>query len=1106
MINIYKASAGSGKTFTLAREYIKLILGHKDTDGRYVLNPPGTRTGHRSVLAMTFTNKATEEMKSRIIHELAVLAGRERGWTDASPYEKDLCDIFGCDPVRLANAASEALSGLLFDFNRFSISTIDSFFQSVLRSFAHEADVSSNYALELDDEEVITMSVDKLLQSLNQKGGGKESHRLEAWITRYMKSLIEKGNQFTLFNRGGNVQSDLIYFIAKINNDTFKDNEERIMSYLSDEDKFPHFCKIVVERISDFRKSVMQRCESAMAALDAMGEPKTLINNNIYNNLHEWRKYGWKKYPDNTLPKTVLKVIGEPSQMWKADVRKKSMADGAVEAEVLEALEAIESTYNEVTLLNIIRDNLYQLGLMKSVMAIVDEYRRENSTLLLSDTNSLLSKIIGDDDSPFLYEKLGMRFQHYLIDEFQDTSLSQWNNMMPLLKESLSYDHDNLVIGDEKQCIYRFRNSDPSLLHNLHTQSWTQGRTEVRGDAMDENTNWRSSADVVRFNNTLFTSIARQYGFADVYSNVAQQVSGKHLGHRGYVLLSCFDRDSDKEEEALAQMSREIRRELESGYKPGDIAILLRQVKEGEKVIRYLEDLRRSDPTFPKFDIISDKSLLLSHSDAVSNVISRLRMLTSKDVTVDSRRKSAREVAKIINDYESAHTSGMDPDDALKKAIAAISTEGCENGCDDARQESVSIHGIDLMSLVESIITTHVDRKLKESDSVYIVAFLDAVSKFMSQGRADMRSFLEWWDETGSKLSVAGSTDDKAINILTVHKSKGLEFSCVHIPFAEFSTSLKGDTAWFELPHLDGIPQDLIPPMMPLTVSKAMSNTPLADKYAEIRRENQLDQTNLLYVAFTRAVDELIVGVEVKKSIIEGKYSEGSVPDVARTIFDGINNSIESDGIHLAFDENMRLVIGEPTHKLPEKIDRGTAMRPTASVRISGYDSTSADSVWSNTNVDNQRLNHIKVARERGLILHELMSRIRYSEDIDRAFTLLKSTPDSKLLSEEDINGLREIVEARVYDESARQWFSGYKKLLVEREIVTEAGDVLRVDRVVWTASGELHVIDFKSGSQDPRRYVGQVKKYMSFFSSLGYSHVRGFLYYLDSGRIVEIR
>lgn len=1106
MINIYKASAGSGKTFTLAREYIKLILGHKDENGRYVLNSPGMRSGHKAVLAMTFTNKATEEMKSRIIHELAVLAGCERDWDESSPYEKALCDTFGCDAARLAVAAKDALRGLLYDFSRFSVSTIDSFFQTVLRSFAHEAEVSSNYALELDDEEVITMSVDRLLQSLNHGRPTRESHAIETWITGYMKSLIDEGSQFSLFNRGGNVQSDLIKFIAKINNDTFKDNERRIMDYLTDESKFPRFCETVFNRVRDVKFETSRVCSQGVSAVSSLPDSEALVNRNVNDILKDWSKNGWKKYSGSVLPKTIDKVLTDPQQMWKAEARKKGLTDPAVEVAVICALNSIVRCHDTVTMLNVIKENLYQLGLLSSVMELVDYFRRENATLLLSDTNSLLAKIIGDEDSPFLYEKLGVRYHNYLIDEFQDTSLSQWANMRPLLRESLAYDYDNLVIGDEKQCIYRFRNSDPSLLHNLHLEPWAHGRTVVRGDNVNENTNWRSSADVVRFNNSLFTSIARQWGFEDVYSNVEQQVSPKHADHRGYVLLSCFDAALSPEEEALAQMAREMRRQLDSGYAPGDIAVLVRQSRDGEKVISYLEELRRNDPTYPQFDIISDKSLLISNSDAIANVISRMRMLSSTDVTSDPRRKSAREVAEIINEYETAFASGMAPDEALQRAIArtgrSVETDG--DG-EMLPTEDVSLHGVDLISLVESVINTHVDARLRDSDSVYITAFMDLLTKYVSQGKADVRSFLQWWDDSGCKVSIAGGSDSRALNVLTVHKSKGLEFHCVHIPFAEFSTSNRGDTAWFELPAIEGITEEIIPPMMPLTVGKALMSTPLAAQYEEIKRERVLDQTNLLYVAFTRAVDELIVGVKLYKTVRDNAIKPDEIPTVARTIYEGVKGAATSSLLPLSFDADMRLIVGKPTSKSAAKKVKGTAMRPSSSVRMPPYEATTTDSVWENTNVDTDRLNCMQVARERGLILHALMSRIRKPDDIDRAFTLLKSSPDARMLTADDYTALRNVVEARVYDPKAREWFEGYKKAFLERELLMADGRVLRVDRVVLTAAGELHVIDYKTGSQDPRRYRRQLKDYMQFFRSIGYSQVQGYLYYLDSGEIIEV-
>lgn len=1103
MINIYKASAGSGKTFTLAREYIKLILGHKTEEGEYVLNRPGSHSGHRTVLAMTFTNKATEEMKSRIIHELAVLAGCEKDWEEKSPYESDLCKTFRCTPERLAVAAKEALSGLLYDFSRFSVSTIDSFFQTVLRAFAHEADVSSNYALELDDEAVITMSVDQMLQSLNHGKPSKKSHEIETWITRYMKSLIDQGAQFTLFNRSGNVQSNLIKFIAKIHDDTFKDNEKAILEYLTDEKRFPEFCKIIFSAAEEIMRETARVCNEALDAVTILDSAGELVTSHVFNILSVWSVNGWCK---KDLGATVTKIAEDPSKMWKALARKKGLTSPAVEDAVGMAMSAIIRCHERVTTLNVIKKNLYQLGLLSVLLELMDRFRRENSTLLLSDTNTLLSRIIGGDDSPFLYEKLGVRYHHYLIDEFQDTSHSQWANMRPLLRESLAYDYDNLVIGDEKQCIYRFRNSDPSLLHNLHNEDWAEGRTEVRGEDITENTNWRSSSEIVRFNNALFTSVARQYDLEDVYSNVVQQVSPKHADHHGYILLSCYEAGKESKKDALEQMARELRRQLQSGYKPGDIAILVRRGGEGEEVIRYLEEVRRADPSYPEFDIISDKSLLISGSDAVTNIISRLRMLSSVEITTERHSKSNREVARILNDYEKAFTSGYAPDEALRLALDNMRARS--EGEDIAGRdylENETLHGVDLISLVESIISTNVDPALRESDSVYITAFVDLLTKFVGQGHADIRSFLQWWDDNGCKTSIAGSSDTRALNILTVHKSKGLEFPCVHIPFGEFTTVNKGDTAWFELPQIDGVPDDLLPPMMPVTVSKDLVSTPFAPQYEVIKRQQLLDQTNLLYVAFTRAVDELIVGVQVSKKIRNEALAPGEIPNVARTIYEGINGAKASEHLSMAFDDELRLIIGSPTVKKEKEKEKGTAMRPSESVRLPAYESTSSESVWENTNIDTQRLNRIEVARERGLILHELMSQIRRSTDVDRAFTLLKSSPDARTLTAGDIQSMREIIDRRVSDPRAAQWFDGYKKAYLEREILTADGRLLRVDRVVWTAAGEVHVIDYKSGSQDPRKYRKQVRAYMNFFRSIGYPQVQGFLYYLDTGEIVEI-
>ncbi|MCH5327001.1 MAG: UvrD-helicase domain-containing protein, partial [Duncaniella sp.] len=237
MIQIYKASAGSGKTFTLAREYIKLILGEKGEDGRYRLRRIGSRPHHDSVLAITFTNKATNEMKSRIIHELAVLAGMERGWEKPSPYLKELCSEFECSAEALSAIAGQALKELLGDFNKFNVSTIDSFFQMVLRSFAHEADVSGSYEVELDDNSVISQSIDTLLQDINHEHQSEDTRRLIEWLTRFMTRLIEDGAKFNIFNRSLQVHKDLVTLITDITDDTYREHEKEILDYLCDPNK-----------------------------------------------------------------------------------------------------------------------------------------------------------------------------------------------------------------------------------------------------------------------------------------------------------------------------------------------------------------------------------------------------------------------------------------------------------------------------------------------------------------------------------------------------------------------------------------------------------------------------------------------------------------------------------------------------------------------------------------------------------------------------------------------------------------------------------------------------------------------------------------------------
>lgn len=1104
MINIYKASAGSGKTFTLAREYIKLILGRKDEAGNYRLRRSGSGA-HRSVLAITFTNKATEEMKVRIIHELAVIAGLEKGWTKESPYQNDLCKTFNCTASQLKDAAADALRNLLYDFNFFSVSTIDSFFQLILRSFAREAEISGSYELELDDKGVIGMSIDKLLQDLNHGEQTSQTAYLINWLSNYMTQLIENGSNFNIFNRNSQLHENLIKFIWDITKDPFRDNEQSIMEYFSDTDKFNRFKNSVYNLLRKITHDTAKACEDAMSAITAAGA-EDIVNTYVRGALSTWMKNG---YDAKGLSKTMIKVNDDIENAYLKK-GKSSPLRAQTDGPISHAAMCMAHSFEQVKTLKIISANLYQLGLLSSIIGYIDKYRQENSTILLSDTNALIAKIIGSEDTPFLYERVGVWFRHYLIDEFQDTSFSQWQNIRPLIGESLAYDHDNLVIGDEKQCIYRFRNSDPSLLHNLHTEQIAHGRTRVSGNSIAENTNWRSSADVIRFNNTFFSALVRNLGFEDIYSNVAQQISDKHLSHQGYVHVKVYSGGNKEEwlQEALDNLTTELRRELSSGYRPGDIAILVRSWSEGGEVINHLEEVRKNDPTFPDFRIVSDSSLLIANSPAVSLLVSKLRLMSATDFTTSPKKKTQREVADLINRYEAYRSNeNMPASVALQKALAPETS--VDEHISDKRPDNTANLSIDLVSLVEQAIKT-IPEANRKNENEFITAFQDLVTEFVAKGHGDIRSFLTWWDETGCKASVAGAADDSALNILTIHKSKGLEYPCVHIPFAQMTQGNHSEPAWFELNEIPGIPSDIIPPMIPLNMSSAMKDTSMfGERYAEVETQKKLDNVNLLYVAFTRAVDELHIG-------IAGSRGSGMATDIISALSccdDTFRSEMETENDITDIQRSPftsfsltdgEIFIGKPSIKHDTAKSEKTALTPVCLLEVDNYDSESHRSFWDNTCLE-EKYYDIEDARDRGIMLHDTMAGIRTPADIPLAINNLRNAKKAKELTDADIDEIRDIISRRVNDPRAERWFNGYSKLFIERPIITSSTDSRRPDRVVWTADGHIDVIDFKSGSQPPSRYRKQLKNYAALLNQLGYEGIRAYLYYLDSGEIVEI-
>ncbi|MDE6309228.1 MAG: UvrD-helicase domain-containing protein, partial [Muribaculaceae bacterium] len=786
MLTIYKASAGSGKTYTLAKEYILQLVAYKvktddaDAPRRYNLRQPGERA-HRTILAITFSNQATDEMKSRIIEELAKLADMSK----ESNYRKDFVKEYGFDPQRLAEVAQQALQDLLFDFRFFNVSTIDSFFQGVIRSFAREIDLPGNYEVEMNDSQAVGVAVAEMFQSLNDPTA--QDKQLMRWIISYMNSKIEEGGKFNVLNRGSGVHSTVVMGLTKLMNEDYHSNAEKINKYFSsDPSRIVRFDQALAERKRTLRKRFTDNAQRAVQAANDYGLGEKTINGTIRDRMSRWA--AGEKYDPADATRASLTNIGPDvkGKRYYAAYFKGNQVPQAVDDAIVAMLAEAPDLGRQIDNVDVIRRSLFLFGLLGYIGDFISNYRRDNNTILISDTNELLTRIMQDELTPFIYERLGVFLEHFLIDEFQDTSKMQWRNLRPLLLESLGNGDDNLIIGDEKQCIYRFRNSDPELLASIVKSDVDGGLshsvTVEKGNCVAENTNYRSTPNVVKFNNTLFPVLARQLDAHTTYANTVQSVGKSKSPVRGYVKVEVMDcaKKDEFTEKTLSSLAQEVRRQLQTGYRPKDIAVIVREHSEGQQVIDHLLRLMEGEePYFAKrFDITSRGALKISTSPLVKLIISILRLIDTPEASTSDRTSSAMKLAQLTTRFEYYfNREGLDATESLQRAL-----EDESGHIDRITRGAVTMRLVNLHSIVEHIIGTFISSEQRDAYSIFLSAFQDLVVDYCSRGQADVHSFLQWWDARGHNELLATPDDLDALTVITAHASKGLQYKCVHIP------------------------------------------------------------------------------------------------------------------------------------------------------------------------------------------------------------------------------------------------------------------------------------------------------------------------------------
>ncbi|MDE6196431.1 MAG: UvrD-helicase domain-containing protein [Muribaculaceae bacterium] len=1128
MLTIYKASAGSGKTFTLAYEYLKTLLGVKDGGKQtYRLNSPkyaadGARrpNRHRGILAITFTNAATEEMKSRIVKELAALVDDAAG---ESLYAQWMMRDFGCTAAELSEAAALALAEMLYDYGNFNVSTIDSFFQTVLRTFSREVDHQGDYELSLDTENTVKQSISLMLDELNYSRP-RNAERLFRWISKYTIAQLTAGKGYNFFHRDGSILNSLASNMTASLDETYGRHSVALRSYLEDPDRVEAFSRALRERYETALDAPKAIVDSFFAGLKADRYSADMFNSTVVRRMRELAR--GEKLGDIT-GQTILKAAAGDTPPEKLVVAKHCKAAG-LKPEMLGRYTALMAEFCRVIGRAVAERDFYKtlddsLGVLDFYgMAIqkLEEYLRENNTVLISDTGELLRRIISDAEMPFIYERLGMKLTNLLIDEFQDTSHLQWHNLRPLVGNSLAEGHDNLIIGDEKQAIYRFRNSDSELLGSIvQTRDFPDSHT-LRGFKPEDNTNHRSSGAVVRFNNTVFSRIAARYGIAG-YGNVVQTPGSRFGETPGYIRLKFFDKDNmPSDEEIGAALARDIIAQHDRGYRWRDILVLTRKRKQATFVVEYLTT------HFPEIAVLSSEALLLSSSGAVRTIMSMLKLVEGSysgksDAKDDNAPKygSRSDTVMMITRYNYYRAEGYDTPDALRLALDS-SGETAGSLASEIRAIRAE-NPANLVALIEAIILHKVTEAQRRDEYAYIAALQDMALKHTEGPDPSLAAFISAYDRNIEKWAIKASGDIDAVEIMTVHKSKGLERACVHIPFGDWELVHDSQSMWLPMDRLEGFDPAVLPPLLYVTASSKSplrdpAVSPFAPLFADADRYDLVDSINLCYVAFTRAKRELIVYSATKK-IGEAVIDAVTMPATSEETSD--NARIDTLAGYDA--ATMTLEYGEPTVPLKQE-------KTAATVDAGVYPVLFRQDTRQLTSIDDALATHLDIGGEedkyivdrpepgyvsrmmdaarRGNDMHAILADVRAIGDLRRAvdrYAARTAVPDD--VREEYYAELDAAIKAG--GETVAAWFDPVCKVYAERTLyVAGSGNSFRPDRIVVRPDGQTTVIDYKFTTEPRPEHFGQMENYLALLASIGRENAGGYLWYPLLGRIIKVR
>ncbi len=1155
MLQLQRASAGSGKTYTLAKKFIEYYISQPDEAGhRRLRDARALRESLQHILAITFTNKATNEMKLRIVDKLNALAT----WTPEIPiknvdYLKDFIEQFNTSPQEIASLCKYALKVLLTDYGDFKVSTIDSFFQTVLRTFAYEADLDDTYQLELDSGYVTQMGLDTTLDEIDTDD---KSSQGAVWIESMMENKAASGKGWNIFQKNqskNSVYGEILNASRNLAKEDFKEIRESLDNYFEENpdffNTFHQLCRLyekdLREAFSKMRVAARNvRNAFREAGLDMDATAGTNLASRVRKMAEVWN---WDhavekdKTADFKIPEFSRK--GATTRVFhpkKENPHLGTSVEDHIESLAIEMLARYDEWRNEALSDKMKRWKIYRstmpyVGLLQSVRNNSRLFLTDSNTVELGETNSILSRIIGNDDAPFVYERLGSRLEHFLIDEFQDTSNLQWHNLRPLLIESEGKGNDNLIIGDAKQSIYRFRNADPSLITTKVPSEFASTCREC-GNSPDENTNWRSNLRIVKFNNLFFRFFSKELGerMERLYSNTVQPASHKEA--QGYVKVQIFDNAAteDKVPAHFDEIPLLISDLLSRGYEMSEIAVLVDTHEHGTKIIERIMLYNLSDDVEKKINFISADSLQAGESPAVQTIISILEAINNGtkaklNPKEERKEKGAGEWSKLRADFSffAMRNPGVPLSELLTRFL-----EG-EYDPDAIRDMLAEMSTTVLPALVENIIHQFIPPHSRQSEAAFLAALQDMVLEYCEGHSTDIASFLQWWEKKGRFRSISSPEDADAVNIMTVHKSKGLEFRCVIAPYSKQTTkpmsALQREWLWVkpDLSEAEGIPQI---PWIPVWSDSKLEETIHRDIYRQYLEDYKTDKVNMAYVAYTRAINELYIYTPCKLQEDGtasdpdrigsylwrcGTHAEEIIEDI-RASYPDISDYIPTADEIKVDMENSTWSFGEPLSR--DEIIAGRKVKEDTSENtvLTDYrcgtiipaliykdpNSPDQDTLPTDLKDEEEEETETEEMRTYGELMHSIMEHINTSSDVNRALLRAKS---GGLIGNVLMEQLKETLSDALESVSSYGWFDSGSKVINERGFVVN-GKVCRPDRIIIRPDGSAVIIDYKFGEhRNDKAYKRQVKRYSEALLKSGLAKkCEAYIWYVSLGEVLR--